>query len=105
MREGSRGKARDDHYVQSIRVCISVAVDYLREAEWKVLIFALWAFFRLRGWPWQGSGEWDALVFIKWRSLARESGASSTPSADPPRSCRGALPGSPRLGFTFLIPL
>lgn len=36
MLEGSRGKAREDHYVQSVRVCISVAVDYLREAEWKV---------------------------------------------------------------------
>jgi hypothetical protein len=98
MREGSRGKAKDDHYVQSIRVCISVAVDYLREAEWKVLLFALWAFFRLRGWPWQGSGEW---FFIKWQSLSRESGASSTPSADPPRSCPRRSPWFAALGFHF----
>jgi len=42
--KGSQGKTGEDHGVQSVRVCISAAVDYLREAEWKVCYLGFWAF-------------------------------------------------------------
>jgi hypothetical protein len=57
MRKGSRGKAKEDHCVQSVRVCISVAVDYLREAEWKVLLFGLWAFVGFGAGRGRGAGD------------------------------------------------
>jgi hypothetical protein len=56
--KGRQGKTREDHGVQSVCVCISVAVDYLREAEWKAcyLGFELFVGFGLgHG---RGAGRW-----------------------------------------------
>jgi hypothetical protein len=76
--KGRQGKTREDHGVQSVCVCISVAVDYLREAEWKVcyLGFELFVGFGLgRG---KGAGRWtqfdhDPVVIKSGNSLPCES--------------------------------
>jgi hypothetical protein len=77
-----------------VRVCISVAVDCLREAEWKVcyLGFGLFVGFgagrgRGAGRETRGAQFTTIPLLSKWQFPARESTASPAPPADPPRSC------------------